>query len=205
MLPLVFDGSSTLLLTISSHPSGSGAASEWPQFTGASTLSSGRSPLQQSASGALETQTVPLTGRSPTATLALSPRASSGVPGLDDVTSVGAGALASLSSRSVPGTPQAGFGASLGSGGGAGNGSATSNGGSSANGAGGGRSSLGGGFKSALGSPGHELGQGGGTPGGGTGEAQRGFSNPDLSKAFGRAMGNFQKGDDFGPLQDDVS
>jgi hypothetical protein len=41
--------------------------------------------------------------------------------------------------------------------------------------------------------------------GGATG-MERNFSNPDLTKAFGRLTNNsLLKGDDFGPLTDDVS
>lgn len=142
------------------------SSSEWPQFNSAT------SPNRATLSGqvglpSLDTQTVPLTGRSPT--ISPSPRVGTNSPHAGTDSSI---------TRSVPGTPQAGFGV--------------------------GRTSLGGvgagGLRRELGSPGLDV-----NGAGGLGETQRGFSNPDLAKAFGRSMGNFQKGDDFGPLHDDVS
>ncbi|KAL7416616.1 armadillo-type protein [Mrakia frigida] len=140
------------------------SSSEWPQFNSAT------SPNRATLSGqvglpSLDTQTVPLTGRSPT--ISPSPRVGTNSPHAGTDSSI---------TRSVPGTPQAGFGV--------------------------GRTSLGGvgagGLRRELGSPGLDV-----NGAGGLGETQRGFSNPDLAKAFGRSMGNFQKGDDFGPLHDD--
>lgn len=146
-------------------------STEWPQF-GGNGHAPGRSASNRIVSTpSLETQTVPLTGRSPTID-SLSPRVANGspAPGSDSISSL---------TRSVPGTPQLGFGGvrSLGAG-------------------------LGNGYKTGgLNSPGVELANGS------VGGLERGFSNPDLTKAFGRAMGSFQKGtgDDFGPLSDDVS
>lgn len=149
------------------------SSSEWPQFSAATSPASNTNRSALASGGqqsSLESQTVPLTGRSPTITP--SPRV-----GGANSPRVGTTDASSTITRSVPGTPQAGFGV--------------------------GRTSLGGvgsaaGLRGQLGSPGLDV-------NGALGDAQRGFSNPDLTKAFGRAMNNFQKGDDFGPLHDDVS
>ncbi|CED84004.1 arm repeat-containing protein [Phaffia rhodozyma] len=163
-----------------------------------------------SARPIMETQTVPLTGRpqsggSPSirSAVAANQHLNRGSPphmvSLSD--SIGS-SLPALNARSVPGTPQNGF---------ASTGSATnvtgSNGHSNSNsrdravhsGLAGAQSAFSGNLSSSgIASP--SLGGAGLGTSGGLEAAQRGFSNPDLTKTFGRALGSgFSKAtDDFG-------
>lgn len=172
-------------------PASKGSASNDPNawmFSGAS------------ARPIMETQTVPLTGRPPSGgASALNTAAAQAnhhrgsPPHIINLSDPLGSTLPSLNARSVPGTPQGGFSTA----------SAVSRERNAHGGLAGAQSA----FAASLNPSGIASPASLGGPGNGLDAAQRGYSNPDLTKVFGRALGSgFPKAaDDFGSsLHDDV-